>query len=337
MVKKRTSAHVIDSQGAALFKEVLPEAWVVREYQPDYGIDFAVEVFDPQGEDFITLGELFYVQLKSSCNVKRVRKKVYARGNVEKMPLKYDRDRSEEMPVIALPLETAELQLASSMGPAAPVVLIVADVTHSEVYWVCLNDYVDKVLVPEVGRDNLRCQNTHTVHLPCVNRIGLDDDGALIPLRFLARRAKLYAAFNRFRYQRNEIAHNYRGWLDASPDHHLPDYPDFLHMVDHFFRLALAYDFWTTTHAWRIIEITHIDVKKTADEVARTIRDGHALPSREEKVRLAMYIQSTFDMLANLGNLFEEICREWFLPTFLGMLFEEDHQNKMTPRNEDRV
>ena len=34
-------------------------------------------------------------------------------------------------------------------------------------------------------------------------------------------------------------------------------------------------------------------------------------------------IQSTFDKLANLGNMFEEICREWCLPTYLGALAKE--------------
>ena len=290
-----------------------------------HGRHFAAIRVHGGGEDFVTLGELFYVQLKSSCNVKRVRKKVYARGNVEKMPLKYDRDHSEEMSVIAVPLETAELHLARSMGPAAPVVLVVADVTGSAIYWVWLNDFVDKVLIPRAGQEEFYCQKTHTVHLPCFNRISvdIDDDGALVPLRFLARRAKLYAAFNRFRYQRNEIANESCGWLEAGPGHYLPGHNDFLHMVDHFLRSALAYDFWTTTHVWRAIEETHMEVKETATKVARTMSDGHAMPSREERLRLAMYIQSTFDRLANLGNIFEEICREWFLPTSLGMRVEE--------------
>jgi len=38
---------------------------------------------------------------------------------------------------------------------------------------------------------------------------------------------------------------------------------------------------------------------------------------------LAATITGAFENLANLGNMFEEICREWFLPTYLGQFAEE--------------
>ena len=64
-MKKRPTSHITDSAGAQLLRHAFPEEWVVREYHPDYGIDFAVEVFDSQEGGFVTLGEHFFVQLKS--------------------------------------------------------------------------------------------------------------------------------------------------------------------------------------------------------------------------------------------------------------------------------
>jgi hypothetical protein len=55
-MKKRPNSHIIDTAGAQLLRRVLPDAWVVREYQPDYGIDFAVEAFDSYGGSFVSLG-----------------------------------------------------------------------------------------------------------------------------------------------------------------------------------------------------------------------------------------------------------------------------------------
>ena len=336
-MKKRPTSHVTDSTGMQLFRSVLPQEWVVREYQPDYGIDYSVEVFDSQGDGFVTLGEHFFVQLKSHSKVQWITKEVHARYNVEKTPLKYDRRQSSRMRVIAEPLDTAELQLARSMGPATPLALVVADTTHSKVHWVCLNDFVDKVLVPEAGQD-LSLQASHTVHLPDFNRMHLTDD-ALIPLRFLARRGKLYSAFNRFRYQRHEIQYALDRW--ATGVAHQLDDSDLLRLANHFLGTVLAYDFWKTTHAWPAVAFTHMRAEETATMVAQAIA-GDSLDSilahrleladvsssgkpKDDALRLLFTsdIRSTFDQLSNLGNMFEEICREWFLPTHFGLSPEQ--------------
>ena len=325
-MKKRPRAHIVDSRGGNLFKEALPDEWVLREYGPDYGIDLSVEVFDLQEENFVTLGEHFYVQLKSTRNVKIVSKEISRRCNVEKTHRTYDRELLGEMSVISVSLETEELQLARSMGPAAPIVLVLADVEGSRVYWVCLNDFVEKVLIPEVGEDQFLCQKSHTVHVPCSNCVDVSrkDHGVFIPLRFLARRAKLYAAFNRFRYQRLEIASAYARWVEDGPVQHQRDHPDFLRLANHFLESTMAYDFWKTTYAWRAIELTHVEVAKTAASVRLAMKNREAISSWEERCHIANDIQTTFGNLANLGNMFEEICREWFLPTALGALAQEE-------------
>ena len=291
-------------------------------------------MFDSHGDDFVTLGEHFFVQLKSRSRVQWVTKEIHARRNVERSPLKYDRRQSSRMRVLAETLDTAELQLARAMGPANPLVFVVADTTHSTVHWVCLSDFVDKVLVPETGQ-GLSSQGSHTVYLPEFNRMDLTDD-ALSPLRLVARRGKLYSAFNRFRYQRNEVQFALERWATGGT-HPLED-PDLLGLVSHLLGAVLAYDFWETTHAWRPIEDVHMRAETTAAMVAQAIA-GDSLdsifarrsellsvstPSKPtEDLRRFLFvsdIETTFDQLANLGNMFEDVCREWSLPTYLGML-----------------
>ena len=48
--KRRAPQHLIDERGIALLRRVMPTSWVLREYRPDYGLDYAVEVewFDQQ-------------------------------------------------------------------------------------------------------------------------------------------------------------------------------------------------------------------------------------------------------------------------------------------------
>ena len=41
--KKRTDQYLIDQGGQFLLRERLPKTWVLREYRPDYGLDFTVE------------------------------------------------------------------------------------------------------------------------------------------------------------------------------------------------------------------------------------------------------------------------------------------------------
>ena len=110
-------------------------------------------------------------------------------------------------------------------------------------------------------------------------------------------------------------------------------------------RTVLAYDFWKTTHAWAAVERTHTRAEATANMIAQALagdRLGSILARRSEMgdassrgdptddVLRSLFmsdIATTFDQLANLGNMFEELCREWCLPTYLGML-TQPHANR---------
>ena len=64
---KRPKQHHLEDLSRAKFQLCLPEKWVIRDKDKDYGIDCEVEIFD---EDENSTGILFYVQLKATASKK---------------------------------------------------------------------------------------------------------------------------------------------------------------------------------------------------------------------------------------------------------------------------
>lgn len=63
--KRRVVQHIMEDESEKVLRNSLPNEWVIRRYKPDYGIDFAVEVFkyvDEKRTIAETLGENFFVQ-----------------------------------------------------------------------------------------------------------------------------------------------------------------------------------------------------------------------------------------------------------------------------------
>jgi hypothetical protein len=166
-------------------------------------------------------------------------------------------------------------------------------------------------------------QASKVVHVPEKNEI-TNEERDNVPLRFYAKRAKLMAAFQKFAYQKNE--------LDYTNNVHLKE------AATHFANILLRYDFWKSCEVWFPIGHTYQGLEKllrdgtpgiqhTAEDVAhRSAQEGTAwtdergdeaytlmeLPALQE-------IRTLWHQLANLGRMSEEICREWFLPTYLGV------------------
>lgn len=59
----RPRSHQLEDLSITYFKSKLPDAWVCREKDRDYGVDLEVEIFDEQGS---STGLMFYVQLKAT-------------------------------------------------------------------------------------------------------------------------------------------------------------------------------------------------------------------------------------------------------------------------------
>lgn len=60
---KRTRSHRLEDISVVEFQRLLPDEWVCRSKDKDYGVDLEVEIFDDDGN---STGLLFYVQLKAT-------------------------------------------------------------------------------------------------------------------------------------------------------------------------------------------------------------------------------------------------------------------------------
>lgn len=323
--KQRNEQHLIDEEGQKLLRAALPKEWVLREYRPDYGVDFSVELFkstdgkNRSQPNFETLGEHIFVQLKSTRVLKRSKIKLYSRYNVEKGPEKINKTEFVgEMPIVWFSLDTSELLTIQRMGAALPVLLVVADVESGDCYFVCLNDYIDKVLVPRHGDYTVAAHRI--IHIPIANKVA-DPTVGHMAFRWYGKRAKLYAAFQKVVFQHVEL--NYA-----------QNTPDFLELAKHFAQLIASYDFWHQTEMWGLIG--HYGEK--LDSFLKTGKPGLLTQNNEAIMQfigdkadndelerfsnelVLSEINELWRCLAVLPRNYEEACREWFLPTPLGFL-----------------
>ena len=165
--KRRNSTLLQGDVGEKIVADAMPEQWLVRKVDRDFGIDLHVEVFDwvpddPTAAD--TLGEHFFVQVKSQATLKTVKHVARSRGNVAKYVPDPGEGDAVEFRVVACSLEVGELMTIEAMGNAVPVLLCVAAVDTGDVYYLCLNDYISKVLLP--NNPNYAAEN-HTSPFTC--------------------------------------------------------------------------------------------------------------------------------------------------------------------------
>jgi hypothetical protein len=319
--KQKAHSHIVGSKAERLFEDVLPDQWEKRRYAPDYGIDMIVEIFEPKEGSpcpFETLGEHVFVQLKGMSHPKTAVIAVPPVFNVErqKPTAQDDCEAATKIEVIKFSIETTELVTVQRMGAAIPVLLVAVDITSKRVFFVCLNDYIEKVLLP--GEPQYSLGTTRTIYIPTANALTLDPR-SLAPLRFYAKRPKLYAAFNKFHYQNGELAN--------------VDDEDLVEQAKYFATVLLRYDFWDECGTWapiaRARQSLQSVISRGEPDLMTHVADvpdepGWAGPlSRSEHTRGEMLqfanIRTFWEYLATLGKTYEDLCRQWFLPTHIGI------------------
>lgn len=321
--KQRSEQHLIDAEGERLLRSRLPRHWVLREYRPDYGLDFALEIFrKPTGPakkhaTYETLGEHIFIQLKSIASATMSPLKIYGRDNVEKKRELLDNDDlvgALDLDTIRFSIETPELITVQRMGVGVPVLLVVADTSTARCHFVCLNDYIDKIFVPR--HDDYTTKDTRTIHVPIANEIRETPVGCPA-LRWYAKRPKLYSAFQRFVFQEAELR------LIWNTDKFLP-------MARYFASRIAGYDFWDDTEMWGIIAYYGAAIRNfirdgnpnlmtRCTETISSVADGDA--DRANELEDYLDRQEVLVLWRNLALLprnYEDVCREWFLPTSLG-------------------
>lgn len=346
--KRRARQHIMEDRSMRIVRDRLPDHWVVRDYRPDYGIDLLIELFefvDAERAQAATLGETLFVQVKSTEVAELRTLRVYGRRNVEKGPLEEDRSRSMEIEVIPLRLETSELLTVQAMGAAIPVLLFLVELSTGRIYYVCLNDLIEKVIIP---RDPAyETKKSKVIHVPARNCIAPGNPLSVRPLETCAKRAKLYAAFEKFAYQRHELEVALAAY-DAAPSE--PAERDagreLLYLGRHFLSIILRYDFWTRMPEWepigwayqelrilgRLIEDTAVveDLTRVRQYLVGQpwfpLMDEYvmALSPADAQRHLYSHVVALWNRLANLARMYEELAREWFLPTELAVHLGQD-------------
>jgi hypothetical protein len=289
---------MMEDHSIGMLRNALPSEWVLHEYKPDYGIDFVAEVFqflkdEPTVAE--TLGETFFVQLKSIAKTVILKERVYRRHNVEKRQLEHDKREFLDIEVIKFDIEVPELLTVRAMGVGMPVLLVLASHDLQRLFYVCMNDLIDKVVEPEDAE--YVNQDTKRINIPVRNELKRDDT-LLVPIRFYAKRAKLMAAFTKFEFQRSELEY---GEQELEPR-------QWLSMALHFLSKLKSLDIWEGSDMWQLIP----HYRREIDRIENLLKDDSiAVDAR------AFYSRPLWQGLVAMGHTFEELCREWNLPTHL--------------------
>ncbi len=313
--KKQSEQHIIDREGEKLLRAKLPQHWLLRDYRPDYGLDFTIETFKTgvaaEGKlmTYETLGEHVFVQLKSVAEPTPAPLTLYSRGNVEKAPEQLDRmDKVADVDTYRFQLETSELVTVERMGVGVPVLLVIADLANERCSFVCLNDYVDKILIPRHG--DYRAKASRTIHVPVRNEVG--SELGQVALRWYAKRPKLLAAFQRFTYQFSELKWDEDG--------------DWRGLANYFARRIAAYDFWDDTEMCGLIAYDGAGLRRFMEtgQPGFFNRPAEIPDGFDEAVLIAHFekldVFELWRQLSLLPKTYEDVWREWFLPTALGEL-----------------
>lgn len=325
--KKRAESHIIGERGINVLREIFPNNWVIREYNPDYGIDLSVELFD---ENYRTKGEHILFQVKGTKKLNKKTLKIFSRKNVEKS-YEIDNKNYIETDVIQYPIDVDLLVTVERMGGAILVLLSVVDINQKEAYFVCLNDYIEKVLIPK--NPDFYSQEKITIYIPIENKINTNKGRKII--EWYGKRAKLYAFFNKVNYQLKEL------------DYHTN--LEYIDLTNHFFKILSRLDIWSEAEDLLMFKILIKDIEYYLEkgitrigekELEYALKNGKDINSPiyeatycvgEVSYKEAILVQELhrlWEQLSLIGNIFEENYKEMYLPTFLYFLLSNNDDNK---------
>jgi hypothetical protein len=337
--KKRVRQHIMEDRSIQIVRALLPEQWVIREYKPDYGIDLVIELFEYMDDERTiasTLGETLFVQVKSAEIVESRRVRVYDRHNVERGPLLENRTNSTGSRWRGYGWKRANCSPSRRWGQQSLSCCSWSKCRRAG-YYVCLNDLIEKVILPQ--SPTYHEKRSKTIQIPMRNCIRPDDPISPRPLETFGKRAKLYAAFSKFAYQRNELEYEFAYNPEMSETDQRERARAMLDLTRHFLGIVLRYDFWTRIPEWYPIASSHTELialwgflneVAVEEDLARltaylrndpvTRRDPgwvQSLTLSAARGEVLSHIISIWKRLENLGAIYEETGREWFLPTAL--------------------
>ena len=319
--KKQPTAHTIGRRAVDLLKSFFPELWVVREYVPDYGIDLDVELFSEDTR--ITLGEhvLFQVKGTESLTVEQIQP-----IQILPNPRGGSGEVASTIEVVKFSLDTKLIATVEKMGSAVVVLLAVVDLTNRRAYIVCLNDYIDKVLLTK--KTEYRKQDHVTIYIPTKNCLCVGSGANIVA--WYGKRAKLYSFFHL-----------------VSVQHHELQYEDNVRKVEvakkYAERLARL-DVWGKNMPWKFFDVKKNELdffyQNGITRVEKSLLDEEILkgenvddpifeatyfmnPASLRDIHAVHGIHGLWDQLNGLSGLFEDCAKHWFLPTDMGCVLSQ--------------
>ncbi|WP_228466706.1 hypothetical protein [Adhaeribacter swui] len=192
--------------------------------------------------------------------------------------------------------------------------LFVVDISTENVYFININDYIDKIILPQ--NPNYINQASITLSIPILNNLH-NNNISLNALKFYGKRAKLLSAFSKFAYQKNEIAYvfgyNYFPfWTfrDELEKNKIYNNGEIRKILLYFISQIENLDIWSYVE-WQVLPETQNDLLKIKELLQVDNSDWNEIKNRT----LVIWHQ-----LTNLGTMYEDICREWFLPKIISLM-----------------
>jgi len=136
---ERPDTHVLEEESRRAFRIMLPSEWIVRDKNPDYGIDMEVEVVK---EKKVT-NEVFWVQIKATENI------VHSHG------------------VIPFSIETKHLKYYEHCR--LPVIVVLWVKPEGTFYYLFVQQYIREKLSKEDPK--WRTQETKTIKFPANSKL----------------------------------------------------------------------------------------------------------------------------------------------------------------------
>ena len=311
--KRRSKNHIIGESGVDILRSLLPKEWVMREYTADYGIDLDIELFEECHDDiYTTKGEHVLFQVKTTNHIEVKDLKVYSDDELRKDNYTYK--------VVKYSLDTELLSTVEKMGSAVPVLLCLVDNAKREGFFVCLNDYIDKILIPQ--KPHYDQQKTVTINIPIENKIS---SGKLV-IEWYGKREKLYSFFNLVNCQNRDLLYT-------------SDY-DLEQMVEVFLKRICRLDIWSDGRLRLLKEqidyyIEHHSTKQADMVISNAIQRGENVDAPiweatyctgEVSFRHATQtheLHKLWDHLCIISDMYEVDWRQMYLPTYYWSIVNE--------------
>jgi hypothetical protein len=184
----------MEDESAHLLTKFLPSSWIIRPIAKDYGVDYEIELVE---EDVVS-GNRIWVQLKS-IKAANLRVEKFELNN-EHRYLATEKDRTLSVEYLSFSLPTKELHY--SLSCAFPLLLFVADLKQSEIYWLPLRDEI-------LGNTNHKNPNwnfkkSNTLRIPIWNKLSWEKKNNYPGIKWYALEpSRMYAFANLHCYYHN--------------------------------------------------------------------------------------------------------------------------------------